>query len=329
MLPGAAEAQQLVVSSSPDRSGSVALSGATLSGNRYVQLTGVTGATQVQFLLDGAHRRYESNPPYDFAGGTAEAPRAWDTTTAIDGAHTISPRITYPSSTATVSATFGVANKTITAAPAPTPTEPAPAPAPTTTTTTTTTKTLRVVGDAFTLDGQPFDMWGVRTASATQDQAQTDHLIAQLDAYKAHGVNTVTVFYMGSRGAYYNPWTRDGGSIDAGHQGRMEQIIKPANARGMVVVAGLFYQHAPFSFDNADAVRRAARTAAAKLKPYRNVIINIANEQNSHGWTDSASSTTSTRRRRSRRSWTRSTPSTPPASSAAAATTARTTAASG
>ena len=59
---------------------------------------------------------------------------------------------------------------------------------------------LQLDGPAFLLDGKPFDMWAIRAASASQSQELTDHLIAQLDDYLAHGVNTVSVYYMGSRG---------------------------------------------------------------------------------------------------------------------------------
>ncbi len=147
---------------------------------------------------------------------------------------------------------------------------------------------LAAEGDRFLLDGRPFEMWGIRTASGTQDAEHCDHLIAQLDEYKAHGVNTVVVFYMGCRGASYDPFSPDGRKIDPGHQGRMERIIRACAGRDMAVVVGLFYQHAPFGLRDAEAVRTAVRTVAEALRPYRNVIINIANEQNSGGWADSA-----------------------------------------
>lgn len=147
---------------------------------------------------------------------------------------------------------------------------------------------LTVNGDQFLYDGKPFDMWGIRTASATKDAAQTERLIAQLDAYKAHGVNTVTVFYQGSSGASYDPFAPDGLSVDTGHQTRMEQIIRACQQRGMVVIVGIFYQNAPLRLKNAEAVRNAVRTVARKLKPYRNIIINVVNEQNSNRWKDTA-----------------------------------------
>ncbi len=74
---------------------------------------------------------------------------------------------------------------------------------------------LSVAGDQFQLSGEPFDMWGIRTASATATDAQCEHLVAQLDEYRAHGVNTVTVFYTGCSGASYDPFSPDGCELDA------------------------------------------------------------------------------------------------------------------
>ncbi len=144
--------------------------------------------------------------------------------------------------------------------------------------------TLTIANDRFLLDGQPIDLWGIRTASATASDAYCEHLIAQLDEYLAHGVNAVTVFYMGCKGAHYDPFSSDGRHVAADHQRRMQRIIEACDARGMVLVAGIFYQHAPFGLADADAVHAAVRTVTAALKPYRNVIINVANEQNSHGY---------------------------------------------
>jgi CubicO group peptidase (beta-lactamase class C family) len=146
---------------------------------------------------------------------------------------------------------------------------------------------IEAQGDRFFLNGRPFDMWGIRTASATMNQATTDHLIAQLDDYKAHGVNTVTVFYMGSSGGNYDPFSSDGRSINSGHQSRMKHIIEACAARNMVLIVGVFYQHAPFGLRDAEAVRNLVRAVTMSLKPYRNIILNIANEQNSRGWEDS------------------------------------------
>jgi hypothetical protein len=111
-------------------------------------------------------------------------------------------------------------------------------------------------------------------------------LIAQLDDYKAHGLNAVTVFYQGSRSAHYDPFTPDGHDVDAGHQRRMERVIAECGQRDMFVIVGIFYQNARLKLRDADAVRAAVRLVTEKMKTFPNVLINVANEQNSNNWDD-------------------------------------------
>lgn len=61
----------------------------------------------------------------------------------------------------------------------------------------------------------------------------------------------------------------------------MEQIINAAASRDMAVIVGIFYQRTVFPYSDITKTKNAVKTAATVLKPYRNVIINIANEQNS------------------------------------------------
>lgn len=143
---------------------------------------------------------------------------------------------------------------------------------------------LSTDGNRLCLAGEPVDVWGIRTASATASDQQCEHLIAQLDAYADHGVNAVTVFYSGCSGAYYDPFSPDGGTIDAVHQDRMERIVAACAERDMLVVVGIFYQRVDYGLRDADAVHAAVRSVAEALAPYRNVIINIANEHTSHRW---------------------------------------------
>lgn len=146
--------------------------------------------------------------------------------------------------------------------------------------------TITVAGNGFLLDGKPMKLWGVRTASASQSAAATAHLLAQLDDYRRHGLNAVTVFYQGSSGGYSNPFSADGSAIDPAHHARMVEIVEGCAARGMVVIVGLFYQRSEF-FRTAAAWENAVRTATRALRPHRNVILNLANEQNSALYQDS------------------------------------------
>lgn len=145
---------------------------------------------------------------------------------------------------------------------------------------------LTVSGDRLLRDGRPVKLWGVRTASASQNAAATAHLLAQLDEYLRHGLNAVTVFYQGSSGGYSNPFSGDGQAIDPAHQARMIEIIEACERRGMIVIVGIFYQRSEF-LRTAPAWEQAVRTVTRALRPHRNVILNLANEQNSSLYRDS------------------------------------------
>ena len=149
---------------------------------------------------------------------------------------------------------------------------------------------LSIEGNRFLVNGEPFDMWGIRVSSAGQSDKYTDHLIEQLDDYREHGANAVTVFFQGSSGGYSDPFSPDGTRIDPNHLGRMKRIIEACDEREMVVVVGVIYQRTiqhKRKLADAAAVRNAVRTVARELAACDNIIINIANEQNSNryrGW---------------------------------------------
>ncbi len=154
--------------------------------------------------------------------------------------------------------------------------------------------TVSLQGNRVLIDGELVDVYGIRTASALVSDRTTDHLIGQLDEYKSYGVNAVTVFYMGSSGGHYDPFTPDGEDwLHPEFRDRMDRIIEACDERGMIVIAGIFYQWknieiSPRSLRDWDAARNAVATVARHLrkKGYRNVMLNIANEQNSGVYVD-------------------------------------------
>lgn len=141
-------------------------------------------------------------------------------------------------------------------------------------------------GFAFSMDGKPFDMWGVRLASASQSEHNTSAIINALDEYQEVGINTISIYLQGSSGGYSDPFGPGGRTIDASHWERLDRLIRACRSRGMVVIVGIFYQRTLASkelrhLQSGKDVRRATRLVAKKLIPYDNVILNIANEQNS------------------------------------------------
>jgi len=152
--------------------------------------------------------------------------------------------------------------------------------------TSVSAQVLEINGEAFLLDGKPFDMWGVRMASASQREAYTAELISNLDDYRSSGINCISVFVQGSSGGFADPFGANGTSIDEAHWDRLKRIIGECSRRDMVVIVGIFYQRTMkdpeiCNLKSEEDIRSAVRLVAEKLKPYRNVIINIANEQNS------------------------------------------------
>lgn len=149
---------------------------------------------------------------------------------------------------------------------------------------------VAVTGDRIFVDGRETKLWGIRVASASQADDYTDHLIAQLDDYRANGLNAVTVFFQGSNAACADPFNADGTAVDPAHLARMERIIRACDERGMVLVVGIFYQvkavqgvMPPVHLRDWAACLEAVRTVTRSLRGHRNIILNIANEQNSAG----------------------------------------------
>ena len=117
------------------------------------------------------------------------------------------------------------------------------------------TKTLSVRGNLFYLDSLPFDMWGLRTASATHCEELTSPLIDQLDDYKSVGLNTISVYLQGSSGAHNDPFSPDGKNLNAGKAERLIRIIQECDKRSMVVIVGIFYQRI-FSDKNTEKIKK-------------------------------------------------------------------------
>jgi hypothetical protein len=57
---------------------------------------------------------------------------------------------------------------------------------------TTDANILTIRENLFYLNGEHFEMWGLRTASATQSDALTDKLLDALDEYQEVGLNTIS-----------------------------------------------------------------------------------------------------------------------------------------
>ena len=139
-----------------------------------------------------------------------------------------------------------------------------------------------VEGERTLLDGQPFLVKGVRVSNALISDATAEQLIENLDVFGSYGVNTVSVYLMGSRFGDVKGYRSDG-SLDPVYAGRLGRILEAADARGMVVLVGcLYWGDSKARWDDwtqHEAEAAVANTAAWLAEQgYRNVFVDVDNE---------------------------------------------------
>lgn len=152
---------------------------------------------------------------------------------------------------------------------------------------------FKVRGDTILINDQPFKILGLRCSNALISDTKTSELINNLNTFKSFGVNTVSVFVMGSRFGDIKGY-RANASLDPIYADRLGQIIEAADERGMVVLVGCLYWSTSTANDDladwsqADANRAIANTVRwLKDHAYRNVFVDPDNEGMAHaarGW---------------------------------------------
>ncbi len=151
-----------------------------------------------------------------------------------------------------------------------------------------------VQGDKLLINGRPFKVIGLRTSNALISDGKTQELIDNLDVFKGYGVNTVSVFVMGSRFGDVKGY-RSNSTLDPVYAARLGRIIEAADRRGMVVLVGCLYwgnskakEHLDDTWTQAHANRAIANTVAFLSKNgYRNVFVDVDNEgmaRRAKGW---------------------------------------------
>lgn len=94
--------------------------------------------------------------------------------------------------------------------------------------------------DETLLNGHPIQLLGLRCSNALISQESTDRLIGQLDTLALYGINSFSVYFMGSRFGDVKGYHANA-TLDSSYTERMAQIIHAADQRGMVVLVGCLY----------------------------------------------------------------------------------------
>jgi hypothetical protein len=141
---------------------------------------------------------------------------------------------------------------------------------------------LSVGGPRILLDGQPLLVKGLRCSNALVSQEATASLVANLPVFADYGVNTVSVFLMGSRFGDVQGYRQDA-SLDPIYAGRLGEIIQAADELAMGVLVGCLYwgnSRAKWEAWTQAEAEAAVRNTVAWLAhhDYRNVFVDVDNE---------------------------------------------------
>lgn len=103
-----------------------------------------------------------------------------------------------------------------------------------------TQNVFSVTGAKTYLNSAPFQAIGLRCSNALLSDQTVADLINHLDEYRSYGVNTISVYFMGSRYSNITGYNPDG-SINQVYRERMARIIEACDQRDMVVLVGILY----------------------------------------------------------------------------------------
>ncbi|TDF92924.1 hypothetical protein [Paenibacillus piri] len=134
----------------------------------------------------------------------------------------------------------------------------------------------------FLMNGKPFLPIGLRCSNSLLTEETTDDLIGHLDEYTGFGVNTISVFLMGSRFGNIKGYLENT-ELNPVYSTRLARIIEAADDRGMAVIVGcLYWEHsdAKWSSWTQEEANSAVHNTVRWLSEnqYRNVIVDVDNE---------------------------------------------------
>ena len=144
-----------------------------------------------------------------------------------------------------------------------------------------------VRGEKTCLNGREILVKGLRCSNALISDQETGELIDNLGAFAGYGVNTIGVYFMGSRFGDVKGYNEDG-TLSPVYAARMGRIIEAADRRGMIVLVGCLYWSTSKakweSWTQAEANKAVASTVAwLKENNYRNVFVDVDNEGMARG----------------------------------------------
>jgi hypothetical protein len=143
-----------------------------------------------------------------------------------------------------------------------------------------------VKGTKTYLNNKEFLCIGLRCSNALISENTTNDVVRHLDLYSVFGINTISVFFMGSRFGDVKGYNSDG-TLNQVYAKRMAKIIEACDDRDMVVLVGcLYWGTSEGKWTN--WTQKEANTAIENTvrwlseNDYRNVFVDPDNEGMAH-----------------------------------------------
>ncbi len=143
-----------------------------------------------------------------------------------------------------------------------------------------------VSGSRTFMNDKEIQVIGLRCSNSLMSDETAEDLINHLDLYKSYGINTVSVFFMGSRFGDVKGYLEDA-SLNPEYLQRMSRILEACDQRNMIVLVGCLYwgnsKGKWESWDQQDAENAVANTVRwLSENNYRNVFVDPDNEGMAH-----------------------------------------------
>lgn len=143
---------------------------------------------------------------------------------------------------------------------------------------------VSVTGDTIRLDGAPVKLLGLRASNALMSDATTQELIDHLPVFQSYGLNTISVYVMGSRFGDVKGYRPDA-SLDPVYAARLARIVGGLDRHGMIALVGcLYWSESAAKADLGHWTQAEANLAVANTvrwlaaNGFRNVIVDPDNE---------------------------------------------------
>ena len=143
-----------------------------------------------------------------------------------------------------------------------------------------------VRGAKTLINDEEIQFLGLRCSNSLITEEATTDLINHLDVYKSYGINTISVFFMGSRFGDVKGYNEDA-SLNPEYLERMAKIIEACDERKMIVLVGcLYWGNSKGKWDRwnqQDAENAVANTVRwLSENNYKNILVDPDNEGMAH-----------------------------------------------